>query len=253
MKNIHENHLFSQFQTRTSVRDFQNTTFSAQFLDQLKEVINCAPTALNGHDFSAIMVTDKTLKQQLAALNKFEKQIADCGVFIVFLMDNFALDYCQSVTGETLDTYFNYEKFMSSITDATIAATMVQDYAISQSLGTCFIGALRYNITQVQKILNLPAHIIPVLGLCIGEIANQNDIKPKLNKVMENTYCQSELTLNINKYNDIMKDYYLTRHLIDDFARHTMNHYLKTNAIKDKKELDALNQIVKTYWLKEPK
>lgn len=244
---IYQDNLLTIFKHRTSVRDFKNEPLSEEILAGIQTTINCAPTSLNGHDFSAIIVTNHELKQALASLNKYEKQIADCGAFVVFLMDGFALDYCQEMTREHLDNYFAYERFMSCITDATIACTMVQDYALSLGLGTCYIGALRYNVKQVQTILKLPVHILPVIGLCVGYIQGENDLKPKLEKVMFNEYQPDYLKTNIHHYDQVMKDYYLTRNIHDDFAHHTMSHYLKTNSVKNHKELDYLNEIITTY------
>lgn len=251
MKKTLTNDIFLFFQNRTSVRDYKANKFNHDFIEHIEQIINSAPTSLNGHSFSAILIDNEKIKKQLANLNKYQKQIAECGLFVIFLIDKFALDFCEEKTNKNVDQYFNNEILLTSTVDATIAATMVQDYALSLGLGTCFIGALRYNIKQVQKILNISENIIPLLGLCIGEIKTENNLKPKLNKIMHNSYNRNKLINSVNKYNDIMKSYYLTRNIDDDFVNHTINHYEKNNEITKQKRLDELNKIIKKHWLKD--
>lgn len=251
MKKILTNDIFLNFLNRTSVRDYEKTDLDQNFITQIEQIINASPTSLNGHAFSAILINDQNIKNQLANLNKYQKQIADCGLFVVFLVDNFALEFCQIKTNKIVEQYFNNEILLTSTVDATIAATMVQDFAISNGYGTCFIGALRYNIKKVQDILNLNENIIPILGLCIGKIAKTNSVKPKLNKVMYNSYDKRKLVNSIEKYNNTMLDYYATRGIHDNFVEHTINHYLKNNTITNSKQLDELNNIIENYWFKK--
>ncbi|MEH7293774.1 nitroreductase family protein, partial [Priestia megaterium] len=40
--------------------------------------------------------------------------------------------------------------------------------AESMGLGGVYIGGVRANIAELTELLNLPKHVVPLVGLCIG-------------------------------------------------------------------------------------
>jgi hypothetical protein len=68
------------------------------------------------------------------------------------------------------------------VVDAALAAQNAVAAVESLGLGTVYIGALRNDITAVAQELALPAHVLPLFGLCIGfeDDARPTAVKPRL-------------------------------------------------------------------------
>ena len=64
--------------------------------------------------------------------------------------------------------------------------------AESLGLGGVYIGGVRANITELTEVLNLPKHVVPLVGLCIGYPSGEKPgLKPRLPQSMvmfENQY-----------------------------------------------------------------
>jgi len=86
--------------------------------------------------------------------------------------------------------------------------------AESAGLGICYIGAIRNDPTRAAELLGLPQQVYPVFGMCIGWPDQNPEVKPRLPisvMLKENSYnidCEAEA---IAKYDEEMRNYYLTR------------------------------------------
>ncbi len=85
--------------------------------------------------------------------------------------------------------------------------------AQSLELGGVFIGGIRNNPDKVAELLNLPEHVIPLFGLCLGYPDQSPDSKPRLPLsllVHEDSYqAMDEQTLA--QYDSEVRDYYVKR------------------------------------------
>lgn len=220
---------------RCSIRNFKNKVFSQKVIDEIKDVINSSPTSSNSHQFSVSLVINQDLKDKLAIACMNQKHISQCSVFVVFNVDLTSIK--NSV--KNLDDKLKTNAFLISMTDLTISSTMLQDWAILNNYGTCYIGAIRRNIRTVQEILNLPKNIIPVLGLCIGVSNQKNTFKPKLNKVfIDNHYDNKELSKRMDDYDQTMFNYYEQKHP-EMCSMAFYNHNIRTYNINDVRNQDV--------------
>lgn len=195
---------------RTSERSYKNKKIKKTDTKNIINIINNSPTSINGHHFSAIIIDDKNIKEKLSNIGKLQKHVNDCSLFIVFNIDLSSVKNAFKNSNEKLNNKIKRELILSGAIDATISCTMVQDYCIYKKLGTCFIGAIRHDIKKVQKILNLPKDVYPIIGLTVGySEENKNTIKPKLNKVfMNDNYSSNEFDDRQNNYEKIMDEFY---------------------------------------------
>lgn len=84
-------------------------------------------------------------------------------------------------------------------------------------LGGVYIGSLRNQIERVGKLLNLPEHTFPVVGLCLGYPDQDPPLKPRLPKEMmffENQY-QSLAPQSLADFDQQVADYYQKRSQIE--------------------------------------
>lgn len=74
----------------------------------------------------------------------------------------------------------NSEHFLVSSVDAALAAQNAAIAAESMDLGICYIGSIRNNLSQVDELLSLPKHVIPLFGMVTGVPDHQPERKPRL-------------------------------------------------------------------------
>ena len=86
-------------------------------------------------------------------------------------------------------------------------------------LGGVYIGSLRNDIERASNLLELPQHVVPMFGLCLG----YPDMTAKVNQsqrprlpldvlVSQNTYQVASQDV-LESYNEVVRDYYQSRGL----------------------------------------
>ena len=97
--------------------------------------------------------------------------------------------------------------------------------AESLGLGGVYIGSLRNEMEAVGKLLNLPEHCLPMVGMCLGYPDQDPPSKPRLPKetlFFENRYQPLDTT-KLDEYNATVADYYCQRSNIDmDWSRNVI-------------------------------
>ncbi|MCV5307300.1 nitroreductase NfsA, partial [Escherichia coli] len=83
------------------------------------------------------------------------------------------------------------EQLLIGVVDTALLAQNALIAAESLGLGGVYIGGLRNSIEAVTELLELPQHVLPLFGLCLGWPADNPDIKPRMPAAMlvhENRY-----------------------------------------------------------------
>ena len=83
------------------------------------------------------------------------------------------------------------EVLLIGAVDTGIMSQNVLLAAESLGLGGVYIGSLRNEMEAVGKLLNLPEHCLPMVGMCLGYPDQEPPSKPRLPKetlFFENTY-----------------------------------------------------------------
>src|SRR6185503_18399100 len=113
-------------------------------------------------------------------------------VFLVFLGDARRLERLGELRGHAQDNG-GLEGFFNAAVDAALALQTCVLAAETLGLGTCPISVLRNRIAEVAAILELPAKVFPVAGLCIGYPVQQGFISMRL---------PMEITVHVDRYDD---------------------------------------------------
>jgi nitroreductase len=93
----------------------------------------------------------------------------------------------QAFTNEHLDGFFN------PVVDASLVMMNFIQAAATQGLSCCPISVLRDQAEQLAEILELPDHVVPIAGLCVGYPSQTRSINPRLSL---------KATLHIDGFND---------------------------------------------------
>ncbi len=105
------------------------------------------------------------------------------------------------------------DQLIVACTDTGIMAQSAMAAVESLGMGGCFIGGLRNQIARVGEILELPEHVMPVVGLTFGWPSERHPCKPRLPQsvtVMENAYAPADPAV-VEAYETRMRAYYAER------------------------------------------
>lgn len=200
-----------------SVRKFKDIPLSAEQISTIVQAAQMASTSSFIQAYTIIGVTDPEKKKKLAELAGGQYYVAESGHFFIFCADL----YRHSLIGkweeaDVVDSIQSTEKFMVTVIDAALAAQNAAIAAESLGLGICYIGGIRNNLEEVNKVIEAPEYVVPLFGLTVGHPDQQTDIKPRmpLNMVyQENTYHHNPESVkeDIQAYDEIISAYYEKR------------------------------------------
>jgi nitroreductase len=165
--------------THRSVRRFKDEEIPDSMVQGLVAAAQSAATSSNLQTWSVISVKDPTRRAAVAEACGSQKQVLTAPLFFAFLAD---LHRTAEYAGEVPSGLDTIEMYTVAIIDAALAAERMVCAAESLGFGICYIGGLRNQPDTIKQLLQLPSHVAPVFGLCIGTPAESAhaEIKPRL-------------------------------------------------------------------------
>lgn len=214
-----------------SVRRYTGEPISDEILNTILECGRAVSTSSFLQAVSVVRVVDpakRTAFRQISnnlSEDKYNELIAQgkrlghdyvekCAEYLVFCMDGYR--HKQLVSEAELD--WTEVSLIGSI-DAALMAQNMLAAAESLGLGGVYIGSVRNDIERASKLLELPSHVVPLFGLCLGHPdwdapMNQSQ-RPRLpldTLVSVDTYQPASDEV-LATYNQTVKDYYGTRNI----------------------------------------
>jgi nitroreductase len=191
MSSLHP--VFDVFASHRTTRNFTHDPIPPEHLDAIVEAGRRAPTDASAQMGTFIRITDPDLRSRLATLAGDQQHIVDAAEFFVVCMDTHRLRRLVEHRGGE----FGMGPFISllfGITDAILVAQNMVIAAEALGYATCYIGGVQNNADRIALELNLPAGVLPVVGLVLGVAAPGEAEKPSRPRIprqaafMENTY-----------------------------------------------------------------
>ncbi|MGK7245368.1 oxygen-insensitive NADPH nitroreductase [Buttiauxella agrestis] len=214
--------------------------------DEQRAAIVASAQAASSSSFlqctSIIRITDKSLREQLVPLTGGQKHVAQAAEFWVFCADfNRHLQICPEAQLGLA------EQLLLGVVDTAILAQNAFTAAESLGLGGVYIGGLRNNIEAVTELLNIPKHVLPLFGLCLGWSDEDHGIKPRIPAAMimhENSYQPVDENV-LEQYDEEMAQYYLSRG--SNTRRDTWSDHIRRTIIKENRPF-ILDYLHKQGW-----
>jgi nitroreductase len=267
------NQFIENILSRKTIRRFQDKEIDSKLIEKLIAVAQSAPTSSMLQPWSVISLSKEKrkifLKEEHAhwlgivkqkgdqirpptdPIN--EKSLMECSHYLVWLVDWSIMHYIftdnsldqdysdlaiQRERAEDASHEMNYE--LRSIIDTAIAAQTFCLAAESVGLGVQYMGSIRN--MDLKKDLNLPDHVMPLFGMCIGYPLTDNlnihgtlkasaykgkptFIKPRLPQELI-FHVDEHKSLNVKKlhdYNDLMRHFYAYYDLGRDWFYRTID------------------------------
>jgi nitroreductase/FMN reductase [NAD(P)H] len=171
----------------------------------LRLLCACALSAPSKSDLQQgdiLVVRDKKKRDAIAGLLPEMPWLADAPVFLVFLANGRRLTEISRLRGrpfpnDHLDLFFN------ATVDAAIVMTTFLHAAEAAGLGCCPISMIRDHARVISDMLELPAKVVPVAGMCVGWPAEEGGITPRLSldvTVHEECFTEKGLAGKIDAY-----------------------------------------------------
>lgn len=219
-----------------SIRRYTGDPISPDMLNTILECGRAVSTSSYLQAVSVVRVVDKDKRTAFRQIsNNLSEQkynelisqgkrlghdyVENCAEYLIFCMDGYRHKHL--VQEAELDWT---EVSLIGCIDAALMAQNMLAAAESLGLGGVFIGSVRNDIKRASELLGLPAHVVPLFGLCLGhpdwEAPMNQGQRPRLpleTIVSVDSYQPADDKV-LASYNEIVKDYYSSRKIDMDWT-----------------------------------
>ncbi len=207
------NDLIALISRHRSIRRFAAEPVSREHVRLAVAAGQSASTSSAIQSYCVIRVTDPGRRRKLAELTGPQQKVAESGAFFVICGDTRRHRLIGERAGQPYDT--RLEAFLLAVIDATLFAQNMVLAFESLGYGICYIGGLRNNLAEVDRLLEIPTGIYPFYGLCVGLPAEEPTPRPRLpvdGVLFEDRYPDDETILGlVDEYDRTHQSYTRTR------------------------------------------
>lgn len=208
------NEVIQLIRQHRSIRKFQNIPLTGEQIGAIVDAAQMAPTSSHMQPFSIIGITDQELRKKIA-VHSNNPSIGECGYFFIFCTDLHRMMLAaspeqQEKMGHTLSFSYFYQ---TAVLSASLALQNANLAAQSMGLGAVIIGGINEALPALDKWLDLPNLVIPLVGLAVGipdEFPEQKPRLPRSAVFFENQY-DHDLKTKVERYDREIEEYYGAR------------------------------------------
>ncbi len=160
-------------------RRFLDRDIPAEWLRLLCACALSAPSKSDLQQGDILIVRENERRGKIAELLPDMPWVREAPVFLVFLANGRRVPQIAQMRGKPfpndhLDLFFN-----ATVDAAIVLATFLRA-AEAIGLGCCPISVIRDQARKVSELLDLPAKVVPIAGMCVGWPADEGGITPRL-------------------------------------------------------------------------
>lgn len=172
------NDLLTLMVAHRSVRSFFPTPVPDEQIRLAVQAAQQAATSSWIQAYCLLQVVSPEERTRLAELCGGQAQVAEAGAFFVLCGDQRRHRLIARRAGAARAD--SLETSLLAIVDASLFAQNLTLAFESQGLGCCYIGGLRNQLPEVDRLLELPPGVLPLFGLCVGEPREVPATRPRL-------------------------------------------------------------------------
>ena len=212
-KGLRMNPVIDLLKSHRSIRKFKAQAVERKVLEEILIAGQAAATSSFIQATTVIRVTSPQSRSKLMEYSGGQVYVERAPEFLVFCADMARAKLCCEMQDVDAMTGFT-EQFIIATVDVALMAQNAAVAAESLGLGICYIGGLRNKPQEVSDLLNLPEHVYPVFGFCLGYPDQEVDLRPRLPLsvvLKEEQYNEEGDRETIENYNEIVEAYYAKR------------------------------------------
>lgn len=172
------NQVLETIYSRHSVRNYLPTPIEAEKLQAVIEAYRLAPNSINGQQTTLVVIQDEERKAKMMKWSWGQPYIGQAPVFFVICLDYHRIAVAGAEQGISV-TPDNLDALVTGFFDGGLALQNMMIAAQSMGLSTVTIGAIRGHIDEIRAELNLPTHVVPMVGLVMGYADPETSVTPK--------------------------------------------------------------------------
>jgi FMN reductase (NADPH) len=211
------NDVWSCMANHRSVREFAPEAVEDELVHGAVRAAQRAATSSDVQAYSLVRVREASRREKLAELSGGQAQVREAGVFLVVAGD--ARRHALVAEREGRAYCANLETFLVAVIDAALFAQNLALAFEAQGLGICFIGGLRNELAEVDRLLELPRFVFPLFGMCVGvardigafEVAQRPRLPLEAVLHEERYLGDAELLGVVERHDVAMREYYAAR------------------------------------------
>lgn len=160
--------LYDLLMKRRSVRNFEDRPVPDEVIDKLVDAANNAPTGCNIQPLSIILVQEAERRAKLAGMVKRQPWVKNAPLTMIFCLDLWRLKKWAELSGVDFRGNDAFSHFLLGYADVMCAAQTVVILAESLGLGSVYVGRVPYVADEAREYFGMPAHVFPLILLCLG-------------------------------------------------------------------------------------
>lgn len=206
------NQTLKLMQSHCSVRHYSTEPVTTSMVHSILTSAQCASTSSFVQAYSVIQVTDDNVRKKISEIAGGQVWVAQAPVFFVFCADLTRL--IQSCSTHDIKSESGYtEQSLVATVDTALFGQNVILAAESEGLGGVFIGGIRNDPHAICNLLDIPEHVFPVFGMCLGFPSQKRAIKPRLplDSILKMGKYHSTDHQDLQEYDEVTSKYWASR------------------------------------------
>ena len=198
-----------------SIRKFKPAALPAGLLEIILAAAQSAPTSSNLNAYTILVIESAATKTELARLTGGQAHVAQCPVFLLFCPDIHRLTRLCELAGSPPPEN-NVELLLLAAVDVALAGMNAMTAAESAGLGAVMIGGVRDAPVEISRLLQLPAGVFPLFGLCLGWPAEESRPRPRpapTAMIHRERYQPEVIAAGLRNYRDLLQPLFAARGL----------------------------------------
>jgi nitroreductase/FMN reductase [NAD(P)H] len=173
-------------------RRFSDEPVDDALLQAVLAATSSTPSKSDLQQWSVVVVDDPEVRSAIADLIPSMPWVAQAPRFLVFCGDSRRI---RRVAAGADSPFANdhLDAFLNAAADAAMHLSTFIWAAESLGLGTCPISVVRNHIDEVSALLELPDHVFPLAGMCLGWPDRLEPLSPRLGH---------DVTVHHDRYDD---------------------------------------------------
>ncbi len=209
---VEMNQTLKLMRSHRSVRHYSSEPVTTNMVRSILTSAQCASTSSFVQAYSVIQVTDDNIRKDIASITGGQVWVEKAPVFLVFCADLTRL--IQSCLAHNITPESGYtEQSLVATIDAALFGQNVMLAAESEGLGGVFIGGIRNDPQAICNFLDIPEHVYPVFGMCLGFPDQSQDTKPRLplDSILKIGKYHPTDSQVLQEYDEVTRKYWASR------------------------------------------